>query len=54
VKHQEIRRVSIGSSLIVSTAMLAVLLSFLGAGARAQDKTTGTADVPPGTNCPSG
>jgi len=32
--------------------MLAVLLTFAGAGVRAQDKTTETADVPPGTILP--
>ena len=50
MKQQKFRRVSVVSGLIVSTAMLAVLLTF--PGARAQDKTTGTADIPRGTILP--
>jgi hypothetical protein len=50
VKHQRFRGVSVVSGFIVSTAMLAVLLTF--PSAKAQDKTTGTVDVPPGTILP--
>ena len=50
MKQEKFRRVSVVSGLIVSTAMLAVLLTF--PGAQAQDKTTGTADIPPGTILP--
>ena len=50
MKQEKFRRVSVVSGLIASTAMLAVLLTF--PGARAQDKTTGTADIPRGTILP--
>ncbi len=50
MKQEKFRRVSVVSGLIVSTAMLAVLLTF--PGAQAQGKTTGTADVPAGTILP--
>jgi hypothetical protein len=50
VKHQKVRRVSVVSGLMVSTAMLAGLLTF--PSAHAQDTATEAAAVPPGTILP--
>jgi hypothetical protein len=50
VKHQRFRRVSIFSSLMVSTAVLAGLMAF--PRAQAQDKTTATVATPSGTLSP--
>jgi hypothetical protein len=49
VKHQKYRRVSLVSGLIISTAMLALPLTF--PSAQAQDKP-GTTDIAPGTILP--
>ena len=50
MKHQKFRRAGVASGLIVSTTMLAALLTF--PSAQAQDRTTGIADVPRGTILP--
>lgn len=50
MKHQKVRRVSVVSGLMVSTAMLAGLLSF--PSAHAQDTATEAAAIPPGTILP--
>src|SRR6266436_7782469 len=50
MNHQKFRRASAASGLIVSTTMLAALLTF--PSAQAQDKTMGIADVPRGTILP--
>ena len=50
MKHQKFRRAGVASSLIVSTTMLAALLTF--PSAQAQDKPAGIADVPGGTILP--
>ncbi len=50
MNHQKFRRASVASGLIVSTTMLAALLTF--PSAQAQDKTAGIADVPRGTILP--
>ena len=50
MNHQKFRRASAASRLIVSTTMLAALLTF--PSAQAQDKTMGIADVPRGTILP--
>jgi hypothetical protein len=50
VEHQGFRRVSILSSVMVSTAILVALLTF--PRAQAQDKMTATAAIPSGTILP--
>ena len=50
MKHQKCRRLSVVSGLMVSTAMLAGLMTL--PSAQAQDKTTGTAAIPPRTILP--
>src|SRR3981189_1594660 len=50
MNHQKFRRASVASGLIVSTTMLAALLTC--PSAQAQDRTTGIADVPRGTILP--
>jgi len=50
VKHQKVRRVSVVSGLMVSTAMLAGLLTF--PSVHAQGTATEAATIPPGTILP--